>query len=172
MSGKYAVHTTRNKFFVMVHQHNDAYVKGSDNQGALRWRMITGPELGKIHLEVEEQTTKFMMVLMIPDTSIAKTSNLECRQHASRRIRHLWQCWKRWEIHFQNTMLTDYFHNYAEIVRMVMTIVGYSLHQVCDGNSRKVYNTCLTYKYFKISTCHCSEIYRMRLSQLRRHSLQ
>ena len=39
-------------------------------------------------------------------------------------------------------MLTDYCHNYAETVRMIMTIVGFSLHQVCDGNSRKVYNTC------------------------------
>ena len=76
------MHTTGNKFSVMVHQHNDAYVKGSDNQGALRRRMITGPELAKIHLEVEEQITKInMMVLMVLDTSIAKTSNLECRQH-------------------------------------------------------------------------------------------
>ena len=38
-------------------------------------------------------------------------------------------------------MLTDYCHNYAETVRMAMTIVGCSLHQVCEGNSRKVYNT-------------------------------
>ena len=51
------MHTTGNKFSVMVHQHNNAYVKGSDNQEALRRRMIAGPELAKIHLEVEEQTT-------------------------------------------------------------------------------------------------------------------
>ena len=51
------MHTTGNKFSVMVHQHNNVYVKDSDNQGALRRRMITGPELAKIHLEVEEQTT-------------------------------------------------------------------------------------------------------------------
>ena len=51
------MHTTGNKFSVTVHQHNNAYVKGSDNQGAPRRRMITGPELTKIHLEVEEQTT-------------------------------------------------------------------------------------------------------------------
>ena len=41
-------------------------------------------------------------------------------------------------------MLTDYCHNYAETVRMIMTIVGFSLHKVCDGNSRKVCNTCHT----------------------------
>ena len=51
------MHTTGNKFSVMVHQHSNAYAKGSGNQGALRRRMITGPELAKIHLEVEEQTT-------------------------------------------------------------------------------------------------------------------
>ena len=51
------MHTTGNKFSVMVQQHNNAYVKGSDNQGALRRRMITGPALANIHLEVEEQTT-------------------------------------------------------------------------------------------------------------------
>ena len=49
------MHTTGNKFSVMVHQTNN--VKGSDNQGAFRRRMITRPELAKIHLEVEEQTT-------------------------------------------------------------------------------------------------------------------
>ncbi len=67
-------------------------------------------------------------------------------------------------------MLTDYCHNYAETVRKIMTIVGCSLHQVCDGNSRKVYNTCHTHKHFKRSICHCSESYRMRLSQRRRHN--
>ncbi len=51
------MHTTGNKLSAMVHQHNNEYVEGSDNKGALRRRMITGPELGKIHLEVEEPTT-------------------------------------------------------------------------------------------------------------------
>ena len=46
---------------------------------------------------------------------------------------------------------TDYCHNYAETVRMIMTIVGFSLHQVCDGNSRKVYNTCHTQTLQKIN---------------------
>ena len=32
-----------------------------------------------------------------------------------------------------------------------MTIVGFSLHQVCDGNSRKVYNTCHTQTVQKIN---------------------
>ena len=48
-------------------------------------------------------------------------------------------------------MFTDYCHNYAETVRMIMTIVGFSLHQVCDGNSRKVYNTCHTQTLQKIN---------------------
>ena len=52
-----------------------------------------------------------------------------------------------------------------------MTIVGCSLHQVCDGNCRKKCTTPLTHKHFKRSICHCSESYRLRLSQLRRHSL-
>ena len=96
-------------------------------------------------------------------TWIAKTSNLEIRQHPKRRIRHLWQWWKICEIHFQNrSKLNDYCHNYAETVRMIKTIAGCSLHHVCDGNSRKVCNTCHTH-HFKISICHCSESYRSRL---------
>ena len=151
------MHTTGNKFSAMVHQHNNAYVKCSDNQGALRRRMITGPELAKIHLEVEEQTTK-------------QHDGAYDTGHQHRTCDNVGRDGK--SISRTQAMLTEYCHNYAETARMIMTIVGFSLHHYMFVT--EIVEKCttpITHKHFKISICHCSESYRMRLIQLRRHSL-
>ncbi len=109
--------------------------------------MITEPELAKIHLEVEEQTTN-------------QHDGAYDTGHQHRTCDNVGRDGK--SISRTQAMLPDYCHNYSETVRMVMTIVGCSLHQVCDGNSLKVY---------KRSICNCSESYRLLLRQLRRHSL-
>ena len=140
------MHTTGNKFSVMVHQHNNAYVKGSDNQGARRRRMITGPELAKIHLEVEEQTKN--------QHDGAYDTGHQHRQDQQSGV----QAASVKEDKALVTMLEEMGNPFPEHkqclliiarimvkhLRMIMTIVGFSLHQVCDGNSRKVYNTCHT----------------------------
>ena len=67
-SGKFVVHKTSNKFSGMAidlcHEQNNAVVKGlggaiglTGNPGALRRRMVAGPELSRITAEFEEQVT-------------------------------------------------------------------------------------------------------------------
>ena len=61
ISANCVVHTTNNKFSVMIldqyHEQNNANVKGSGNQLALRCWMVAGQEIGTIRLELEEQAS-------------------------------------------------------------------------------------------------------------------